>query len=364
MTARKPNLPDADFYRDALRSALSSAWLDRIGLTGEGPKEALQAAWRLACDLGWCRLLAVQLAGQDGSLTVPWALAAARAGKATLTGWTGDAASLSRRWADCDNPLEGEELCLGLFENRMDAWACYVAIDEAYLDCLQDRDERASLFSALVNELLEQMNGFDRALQGESELLSLTAGSGLLDSWRQHLAGEFREPLPWWLDGRLERLAMQAQERALATLPGPEAWKQQRQRLESARIWGHPAGKLPPCRQPLLAAASAPSKEPLPGNVLVWRSPDRACIARLILPEWSTPELEERDRPVTFLLAEDQSPAVQLAGALVLLAGVEGRIAEGSLAAWFRLAQLRGADELTLHVGENLELWQPGEESA
>jgi hypothetical protein len=363
MSERKTNVPDALSYQEALRAALSDAGLDAIGPTGEGPPAALRAALRLACALGWCRLLAVTPGDLDGSLTVPWALAGARALGREVDRSIQDARSLGPRWDQSDDPLEGEDLCVGLLQNRMDAWAGYVAIDEAYLGCLEDRDERTEAFTAAVHDLLDRLSAFDQALQAEVELLSLATNTTLLDYWRQGLAEEFRDPLPWWLDGRLEEAARLAEERVLATLPGPEAWKQRRRVLAPGRSWGYPVTRLPPCEPAPLAAAAAPGAGSLPGAVLGWLSPDGAWLAELVLPERSTPEREEEDWPLTFVHAGDGAPAAELAGARVLLGGVEGNIDPAGQAR-FRLGVLRGAEELTLHVGEALDLWHPVEEGS
>jgi hypothetical protein len=359
MTERKPNC-DRARYREALRASLASPRLAQIGPTGEGPPQALQAAFRLAIDLGWCRLLAIDLGQLPGSLPIPRALAAARAQTDELICWGRDASDLSAHWSRCDDPEEAEALCVRQLERRMDAWASYIVLDAVYLECLEDRDEREHLVTAAVNELVDRLSAFDRALQGEMELLSLVCNSTLLDSWRHSLAPPFRDPLPWWLDGRLERAAKEAQERALASLPGAEVWKERRHQLEPGQFWGHRPDRLPALSPPLLAEAAPRRGDPLPALVLSWQSPDGSWRARLVLPEWSTPEIDEQARPVTFTRSRDDTPAAELNGLLMLLAGVEGRIAQGQ--AWFRLAQLREADDLTLHVGEMLELWQPIEE--
>jgi hypothetical protein len=360
MTDAKPQPLDLDYYRDALRAALSSDWLDAIGPTGEGPPQALQAAFRLAVDLGWCRLFDLDAGDLDGSLPAPWALAAARAESDLLTHWQEDALALPRRWAECDDPAEAEELCTDLLERRMESWAAYVVIDEAHADCLEEDGDRAGLFARAVSVLLDRLEAFDRALRAESELLSVAVGTSRLEFWRGRLAPEFHEPLPWWLDERFRVAADETRRRALATLPRPALWR--RRRLQGGRLWGHAAGRVPPCAPASLAAASAPVREPLPGAVLAWLSPDGAQRALLVLPEWTTPQTDQTLRPVNFVRSADDVPAVDLAGALVLLAGVEGRIDDRGRA-WVRLADLRGAEDLTLHVGEALDLWQPSEEN-
>src|SRR5262249_20963778 len=149
----------------------------------------------------------------------------------------------------------------------------------------------------------------------------------------------------------------QAEARALASLPSPEAWKERRRILAPDHRWGHPEARLPPCLTSVAAAAPA-SKEPLPGAVLVWLAPDGQLRAELVLPEWTTPQLDEELWLLAFVRVSDGAMATERVGTPVRLAGVESEIDQEGRAG-FSLSDLRGTDDLVLHVGADLELWHP-----
>jgi len=57
-----------------------------------------------------------------------------------------------------------------------------------------------------LNEAHILIDDLDSKLQEKAESLSLASVTHVLDNWRQLLAEKYKEPLPWWLDGTLERL--------------------------------------------------------------------------------------------------------------------------------------------------------------
>jgi len=63
-----------------------------------------------------------------------------------------------------------------------------------------------------VNRYVDALAVFDEALQTPENLalLSTLVNLPLLENWRQSLAGDYKEVLPWWLDGTLERAAQQS----------------------------------------------------------------------------------------------------------------------------------------------------------
>jgi len=60
-----------------------------------------------------------------------------------------------------------------------------------------------------MRRLLDALATLDDQLQQDEQirLLSVATEMSLLDNWRKMLAEPYRDPLPWWLDGRLEAAA-------------------------------------------------------------------------------------------------------------------------------------------------------------
>jgi hypothetical protein len=92
-----------------------------------------------------------------------------------------------------------EELCLGLLENRISAWARFVAIDEAYGAAMEAGEVDAE-FAGEMDALLAAIESFDEALQAaESFWAPIAARVELLNNWKNRLAAPRRHALPWWI---------------------------------------------------------------------------------------------------------------------------------------------------------------------
>jgi hypothetical protein len=156
----------------------------------------------LAIALGRCRLFGVTTTGNDDFTLSTHAAAQAmselRAYMETLS-------------TDFDRaaPHRAQTLALELLEARMDLWAAYIALDEAYAAARYDANDDAADHTANVIGLMLQSLGrgierFDANLENQSSRLTPAAATFLLDNWRRLLAPAYREVLPWWLDGSLE----------------------------------------------------------------------------------------------------------------------------------------------------------------
>ncbi len=174
---------------------------------GETASEAEGAAYRAAVALGRSRLFGVPLEDWDGVLAVPIAQAAARRLSQCLHRLRERADCLPTLWDQAENDVEAREECLGLLEGRMEAWAVFVALDEAQLDALVHSLPGRERLAADYEQAQLELPPADEALLRHQDLLSVAAGTELLSNWRRLLAEPFRLSLPWWLDGTLEETA-------------------------------------------------------------------------------------------------------------------------------------------------------------
>ncbi len=206
---------------DALRDAMACRELDAFDSPDAASETAAGAACDLATALGWCRLLDRKIDnGLDGVLRLDMAKAAAIELRRRLEHWTEDASTLEERCRSATEPIEAQDLCLGLLHLRMDAWAAQVAIDEAYMDTWDMPDDGASgQLESAVSELNEAFEAFDEELRSHEDLLCVAAETPLLDNWRSLLHPAYGECLPWWLDKTLEDTAKRNAEEAVAAQP-------------------------------------------------------------------------------------------------------------------------------------------------
>jgi hypothetical protein len=209
-----------------LGDALRQPHLKVFEGVGEVTSKARRAAYWVAVALGECHLFGVKPPDDiDGTLSDPMALAAADELVEFVDTWTDEAGSLGERFEQSE-PIEGEEMCVSLVERRLEAWAAFVAIDEAYAAATDERTEVLPQFSQAVDKLLAALCEFDSVLFGQRELLSIAAGTNLLENWRRMLAPEFREVGPWLLDGALEAKAKECKDLVLICLKRPDLWKE------------------------------------------------------------------------------------------------------------------------------------------
>lgn len=181
--------------------------------------KSCKAAFRLAVAIGYCRLYGVELGELDGDLPAQIAAAAAREFEVQLGRWTAKAQRLGREWDNTEDSIEGEFLLCDFVFARMDFWAALVALEEAYMSCLETCEPGSIRLYEASPEIVSKLERFDLALQGEQDLLCLVADSELLDNLRGLLAEPYRSVLPWWLDGTLEAELERVEAVARATMP-------------------------------------------------------------------------------------------------------------------------------------------------
>jgi hypothetical protein len=203
-------------WRTELRHALTQPELARL----EHPSDATcRACYHLAVVLGHCRLEDVDLGDLDGSLPAPLALVAAEMLGRLVDGWIRDVENLRDRLNDVRNGEEADELCFGVLEARMEAWAAFVVINEAYQVCAEDRSPEHGRFAPLMDTVLGGIETLDRLMQERIDVLARVAAFPLLENWKRLLGPTSAEVLPWWLDGRIEQRATQLDQEAFASLP-------------------------------------------------------------------------------------------------------------------------------------------------
>lgn len=164
--------------------------------------------------LGDCRLFALDPGADNGTLPPAVALAAATEITAQLGGLAQQARELGEAW---DESPEGcEELALDLLVARRDGWAASIVLDEAARQArakagVDDRSHRGILATDLetaISGFNAALAEFDAALWGQLDLLSGLAEAGELANDRTMLSrSPHGSPLPWWLDGTLEKRA-------------------------------------------------------------------------------------------------------------------------------------------------------------
>jgi hypothetical protein len=154
----------------------------------------------------------------SGELSDAMAVAAAQQLLEFVRSWTSEAESLGDRF-DNSRPIEGEEMCISMVERRLEVWAALVAIDEAYLSEYSEGEEDRHRLTEAMDSLIEDMQKFDKALLRQRNLLSIAAGTNLLQNWISMLVSEFQEAAPWVLDGTLEKVAAELEADALAMKP-------------------------------------------------------------------------------------------------------------------------------------------------
>jgi hypothetical protein len=276
--------------------------------------EELPVEAAVAC--GNCRLFA----DAAPQIVFPAWLATAAAHRLVplLAEATRDAERLPDLLDDCTGD-EAEDLVAGLVHARMDSWAALLQLDDV-LEHASDDAERADL-EAAIGAFDEALERFDRALSEREDCLSMLADTRLLANFRTMLAPKYCDPMPWWLDGRLEA-AVDAVDAAT-------------DRLVAATLFDKPAirpvdsvltfGRLRAATSQTYAAAASTAALPrtAAGPWLRWRSPDGVFTAELVPPV----ELKVVPQRLVIDFTEaDGRPALDLTGRACLLAGVASSI--------------------------------------
>lgn len=221
-----------------LRASLASPALERLQPSGDGPLEALGAALGLAVALGRCRRANAEPGPDlDGTLLPHLVRAAALALRERAEANLGRVRELPALW-DGDNWLAGEEAALDLLDARTRYWMAEAALDEG----LQAARHHGTPLLAAVEEAMagaaESLARFDAALREQLPLLTAVTATHLLTNTRQQVSARQRESLPWWLDGRLERLAEEQLDEADRSV------EELRQAVNGLVTWVSPCGQF------------------------------------------------------------------------------------------------------------------------
>jgi hypothetical protein len=308
--------PGGDAVADQRRAYAAEVMADLAGTTEDSlpslqPELPVEAA--VAC--GNCRLYA----GVNPQIVFPGWLAVAAAER--LVGLVdraaADAARLPDLWGDATGD-EAEDVVAGLIHARMDSWAAILQLDDV-AEHVADDAARQALATALAR-LDEALERFDRALDTRQEYLSLLAGTNLLANLRAMLAPQFRDPLPWWLDGRLEAQA-EAIDARIDELADEVLYEPAAGRRATPATATRTLGGLRDMVTQIYAAAAATHAAVESGvGRLRWRSPDGRACADLV------PPVARQAAPARIVLDfTDASgrPALDLVGSRCALAGVE-----------------------------------------
>ena len=170
-------------------------------LASPDPIVAGAAAAELAIAVGQCRLL-----GLDTIPPVPPANATAsiRGLIEFVTQAAADATTLGKRYDGTARAADQIRLVYEVLVARLDAWAGFLAINEAYQMVLDARNPALVDLSTAVDALLDATHRLDEAMLSEASLFSVANDMDLLGCWRSALAPEYAEFLPWWLDSAPE----------------------------------------------------------------------------------------------------------------------------------------------------------------
>ncbi|HYE20821.1 MAG TPA: hypothetical protein VEA69_20410 [Tepidisphaeraceae bacterium] len=183
-----------------------------------GETGAAGACFRAALALGRARLFGAEVPPADDFTLRPAAAAAAATVLYRLVRRATDVARELPRQMRRAGAYGRRDVALELLELRTDAWAAYLAIDEALAAETYEPTEdpaqgttvtgpaagRRDVLGKRVGMLVRATENLDANLQKRIALLKPAAGTRLIENWRRLLAPAYRELLPWWLDGRLE----------------------------------------------------------------------------------------------------------------------------------------------------------------
>lgn len=187
-----------------------------------------------------------------------------------------DAAALPVTWSRAA-PDEADALVARLLQARMDAWAATAELVAA-VDGLDD-----AAVAAAFEDFEDAVDRFDRKLAGRADLLATLVGTAVLDGWRQQLALAHNDPLPWWLDGRLEARA-EAMVRSVDRLARKSASADGRHEPAAGTLpSGHPLAAVRPVFVQEYAAA-AEAGHSVEARQFRWRDAGGDFLAALLPP--------------------------------------------------------------------------------
>jgi len=238
-----PRAPDT--FPEALPVEAAVAWGDCLLFTGEVPAGTFPE-WLAESAANRLNVLLAEASENASQLPVDW---------------------------DMSGPDEADDQVIALLEARMNAWAAFETLDLV--------PSTAALAQPLAT-CEATLARFDEALADRIDYLATVADTELLTNWRLSLADAFRDPLPWWLDGRLESAAIIV-EHSIARMERYliERWP----KLPLVSGTHQETGKLRSRFEQRYAAAAQTSKTDAElASVVRWRSPDRLLEARLLPP--------------------------------------------------------------------------------
>jgi hypothetical protein len=210
-------------WERALKQPALEVFFAEGGPRPDGPsadsQEVRRAAYWAALVLGECRLRNIDLDDLDGALPVALAATACARLVERLAGLVKDAERLAEVLERETGSFEATEPCFSLLEGRMEVWAAFVAIDEAYQAGLDGATPEQAALARALDTVLDRTGELDRLMQREVELLTPVADFPLLENWRRQLVAPYNDVLPWWLDGCIEAEARRLRDEEVAWLP-------------------------------------------------------------------------------------------------------------------------------------------------
>ena len=114
-----------------------------------------------------------------------------------LRDWEGETIDLPKQWTDASDAYRNE-LRYRTIERRTEAWAACLALDATYETALDEGDKKVSSLSAAIDEVLDLVDAFDRAIEVNVALLLSAWTQEDRERWRNMIAAEYRQAqLPW-----------------------------------------------------------------------------------------------------------------------------------------------------------------------
>jgi len=365
--------------RWGLSIALDKSWRDLKRISQKSnprspwTEEEAEAALAAATARGWCELTSTKL---PEAWTGELPLAAARAASERLIlrmeRWIKDVDLIEENWGNAVDELqqaEADKIVLAPFSQMMDAWAAYLAIDDALQCALEDNEPDWRSLSGAVSTLVESRERYESALENAVNSfrgpLSLVVDTGYLQTCRDMLSEPYSLSLPWWLDGTVESIFARDNQPSLPVVTAPTEWKEKVDRARQEMTSGPTIPSLTEAEgrfahswflwpAPRILAADK-SDESARLIHLDWRSPDGRVHATLVV----NPR-DASNEPLRMNFDSDDDEALNLAGQRAVLAGVPALVpidAQGN--ADFSREAIRQAarDEVPLTLEVASELW-------
>jgi hypothetical protein len=341
--------------RARCRAALRQPELRRLEQSGAGAFDAEvdEAAFRLALALGEAQLFGVALGEDDGILPAATAIAAARGLVAVIEQGLGLVESLGQSWDEARTGSEAEDLAAGLLEMRMKVWAAYEAVAEAEREAVADQDSQVADLSDRLDAAAGRIIELDEALQAELGILSTIADLPLLENWRRMLAAPHRDPMPWWLDGRLEAEAERVGLEAKTWMPDADQWRNIRE-IAARNQAEKPISLSLEEWLPREVLAAASDEDAIPPLGYRFDDPRGHYEAMLLVPESLPPG---KSLVLRCFERESGKEAQALKGERVFLAGVSRDLDSHGMAVFSYKELAERGGHLRLSIGDPPVAW-------